>query len=441
MRILVLILQFPPDVNAAGRLMSELCDGLVERGHEVSVVTTFPHYAEFRISDTYRGKLAQRARHNGVEVLRLWVHASGRKQRMLDRFLSYASYTVLAAVACLLDIRRYDVILCSNGGFLPGLAAVLVGALKRTPFVLNVQDLYPETPIRTGQIRNRLAITLLRSLERLMYRRAARVAVIAPSFRDRLVAAGVPAENVTVIPNFADIDHIRPLRRDNDFARRHGLGDKFVVMHAGNVGYVYDLDTMLDAAALLAPQEDVLFLIVGDGVEKPRLQARAEALRLRNVRFLPYQPWQEVPWLRASSDVQVSLYRHGSATHSMPSKVYEIMASGRPLLASAEGETDIARLVEETGCGVCVEPEDAGELAAAVRRLHRDRESREAMGQRGRSQAEKAYAQVTVVAAFDALLGGAVRRGPHAAIGERRRPSSDTRPLVTPEASPGDTGG
>ena len=214
----------------------------------------------------------------------------------------------------------------------------------------------------------------------------------------------MPEEKISIIPNFVDTEFIRPLPKVNDFSRRHGLADKFVISHAGNIGYVYDLETMLDAAALLRSEKDILFLIVGDGVAKPGLERKAKALGLENVRFMPFQPYEDLPWLRAASDVQVSLYRHGSANYSMPSKVYEIMASGRPLLVSADTNSDVWNLVETTRCGLCIEPENAEQLAEAVLTLYRDLSLREAMGQHGRRHAERNYAKQVVVSRYNDLL-------------------------------------
>jgi colanic acid biosynthesis glycosyl transferase WcaI len=404
LRVLLFIIQFPPDVNSTGLLMAQVGEELISRGHDVSVVTTFPHYEHFRIWDEYRGRLFQRDRHRHMDVLRLWVYASGTKQRMLNRLASYVSFNVLATMAGLLSRPSYDVILCTNGSFFTGVTAYITGRVKHVPFVYNVQDLYPETPVAAGQLTSPRAIAMLERIERFMYRKADAVSVITPSFRENIVAKGIPPAKLHIIPNFVDTAFIRPLPKANAFAQAQGLAEKFVVMHAGNLGYVYDLDTMLDAAARVRGVPDVLFLIVGDGVARPGLQRKAEQLGLDNVRFLPFQPIEDLPCLRASADVQVSLYRHGSARYSMPSKVYEIMASGRPLLASADRESDVWNLINSTKCGACVEPQDAECLAEAVLTLYRDPALRERMGAAGREHAEQHYSRQRVGAQYEALL-------------------------------------
>jgi putative colanic acid biosynthesis glycosyltransferase WcaI len=405
MRILLPIIQFPPDVNPTGVLMAQLCEGLIACGHEVSVITTFAHYENFRIWEEYRGKLVKRDRERGMEIVRLFTYAPGKKS-MVNRLLSYVTFNVLATIAGVFSRSRWDVILCPNGSFFSGITAWLIGKAKGIPFIYNVQDLYPDVPIRAGQLRNRHAIAALKAIEGFMYRKADHITVIAPSFGDNLVSKGVPRGKISVIPNFVDTEFIRPFPKANSFAQQHGLSDKFVVTHAGNLGYVYDLDTMLDAASLLSSQKDILFLIVGNGVAKPALEKKAHELKLDNVQFIPFQPRESLPWLRAASDVQVSLYKNGAANDSFPSKIYEIMASGRPLLASSDGDSGIASLVKTAACGLCVKPGETERLAEAILDLYHNPALRETMGRRGRRYAEENHSKQVVIDRYHELLQG-----------------------------------
>jgi colanic acid biosynthesis glycosyl transferase WcaI len=420
-RILILVIQFPPDVNPSGVLMAQIGEGLVARGHEVSVVTTFPHYEKFRVADEFRGKLFERSSYRGMDVLRLYVYASGDKQKMSRRLVSYLSFNALASIAAVVSRQRYDVILCSNGSFFSGISSTLIGLVKGTPFIYNVQDLYPETPVQAGQLRSRFAIRLLEWLERFMYAKATHISVIAPGFRENIIAKDVPSPKVSTIPNFVDTQFIRPLARTNEFSDRFGLTHKFVVTHAGNVGYVYDLETLVDAASLLRLQSDMQFLIVGDGVARPSLEARVKALGLDNVLFLPYQPREALPLLRATSDVQVALYKKGASRYSMPSKVYEIMASGRPVVASADVDSDLWNLVADTKCGICLEPHDPTRLASAVMALYKDPQLRLRMGEQGRREVDRRYSVEAVVGQYDELIRSiAARRRPGARVLEHQ---------------------
>lgn len=421
MKILLQIIQFPPDVNSTGLLMARLGEELVARGHEVRVVTTFPHYERFHVPDEYRGRVLERSRYRGMEVLRLPVLTPGSKQRMTNRLVSYLSFNAGATLAGWLSRRPVDVILCTNGSFFTGVTAYLSGAPRHVPFVLNVQDLYPEAFVHAGRLRNRTAIAALERIEGFMYRRAAHVTVITPTFEEHLLAQGVPADKLSVIPNFVDTEFITPLPKDNPEARRLDLAGQFVVCHAGNLGYVYDLDTLLDAAALLREQRDILFLIIGDGAVKPDLERRARELNLPNVRFLPFQPLEALPGLRAACDVHVSLYRNGQGRYSMPSKVYEIMAAARPVLASADPASDITRLIHDVQAGVVVAPSDPARLADAVLTLYRDPGLREEMGRRGRREVEARYTLGVVADRYEQVLGSVIARS---AVAKGRRESA-----------------
>jgi len=401
-RVLLLVHHFPPDVNSTGQLMAQLGEGLVARGHEVTVLTTFPHYAEFRTWPEYRGKLWELGEYRGMPVYRVYSYAPGNKS-MRNRLGNYVSFNLSAALRALPLRHRFDAILATNGSFFTGVTGWLLAG-RRMPLIYNLQDLYPHVPIQAGQLTSRRQIAILRGVERFMYRHASHLTVITPSFREYLLGEGIPAEKVTVIPNFVDTEFIRPLPKDNEWSRRHGLADKFVVAHAGALGYVYDLGTMVEVAARLKNDPGTVFVIVGDGVQKAELEARAQALSLDNVRFLPFQPAEDLPLMRATFDVQVALYRPGAALHSMPSKVYEIMASGRAVVAGAEDGSDLRRLVEDAGAGVATDPGDVDALERSLRMLRGDGDLRERMGRHGRACAEAEYAQGVVVGQYDELL-------------------------------------
>ncbi len=404
MRILLLIIQYPPDSNPTGMLMAQVAVGLRDYGHTVDVITTFPHYAQFRIWPAYRGKLAARERGAAGDVLRLWVYASGAKQRMVHRLISYLSFNALATLAGMLARQRYDVILAPNGSFFTGIAAAVIGRLRGTPFVYNVQDLYPEVPVQAGQLTSHRAIDGLARLERLMYRLATRISVIAPAFYANLLAKGVPPAKIALIPNFVDTAFIRPLPRQNSFSQANHLDTYFVVNYAGNLGYVYDLDTVLHAAARLSKHPDILFQIVGEGVSKPDLEQRASELGLTNVRFLAFQPLEQLPLMRAAADVQLSPHRTGTTGYSLPSKIYEVMSSGRPIIVSADAGSDVATLVHQSACGLCVPPGDPAALAEAILTLYVDPDLRQTMGKAGRCYAEQHLSPQVIVDQYHHLL-------------------------------------
>ncbi len=404
LRILIVVNHYPPDVNPSGKLMHQLALGLRELGHTVDVLTTFPHYGSFRIEPGYRGRLFATEHVEGGRVTRVWAFASGQKHRMAHRLANYVSFNALASVVAVLSRRRYQVVLANSGSFFTGITGWVVRLLRRAPFIYNVQDIYPEVPVRAGQLRNPNAIRALEQIERFMYARAAHVTIISNEQRSVLLRKGVPAAKLTVIPNFVDTAFIRPLPKDNALSRQLGLHDKFVVAHAGNLGYAYDFESLLATAARMRDQPDILFLIVGDGVLRADLEKRVADRKLANVRMMAFRPEAELPFLRAAMDVQLSLYAKGATQSSLPSKIYEIMASARPAVVSAEPGSDLFNLVTAAGCGICIEPENSEELLEAIRTLYEDRAQANHLGQRGRDAVERSFSREAAVEAYAKLI-------------------------------------
>ncbi|MEA2453248.1 MAG: colanic acid biosynthesis glycosyl transferase WcaI [Actinomycetota bacterium] len=402
MRVLFQVHHFPPDVNSTGLLMAQVACDLVARGHDVTVVTTMPHYEGFKPWPAYRRKLFVTEELDGVRVLRVWSFTSGSKS-MIHRLLNYVTFNKMAALRGL-TAGPADVIFCTNGSFFSGVTGRFLSIVKRAPLVYNVQDLYPEVPIKAGQLRNPVAIRILRAIARYMYRAATVVTVIAPSFVRHLASAGIPTDKIELIPNFVDTEFIARGSKDNAFSHAHDLVDRFVVSHAGNIGYVYDLQVLIEAAARLDAMDDLVVLIIGDGVARESLQVHADRIGAANVRFLPFQDRALLPDIRATSDVQVALYKPGAAMDSLPSKIYEIMASGQPVLASAEPGSDLHELVGTTGCGLCIAPGDVDALVEALQQLHSDPALRKRFGDNGRTIAETTYSRTVIVDRYEEIF-------------------------------------
>ena len=404
LRVLIITNHYPPDVNPSGKLMHLLAGGLRDLGHTVDVVTSFPHYQSFRIEPPYRGRLIATEKVPGGRVTRLWAFASGKKQRMLHRLANYLSFNALATINGVFSSRTYDVVFANSGSFFTGVTSWVLRVLRRTPFIYNVQDIYPDVPVRAGQLRHGAAIKGLEHIERFMYSRAQHISVISEQQCAVLQRKGVPAAKISVIPNFVDTEFIRPLQKDNPVSRRLGLNNKFVAAHAGNLGFVYDFETILQAARALGSDPNILFLIVGEGVRRDELQHRIEELQLTNVKMVPFQPEADLPLLRAAVDVHLSLYLRGAVETSLPSKIYEIMASGRPAIVAAERSSDLCKLVDTTGCGICIEPENSTQLVSAIRRVSTDNAYAALLGQRGRDAAVRKFSKEAAVEAYAELL-------------------------------------
>jgi len=403
MRILLLSTYFQPDVASTGVLMTQLAEELAQLGHQITVITSMPHYDTNCIWEEYRGKLVQHDRHGPIDVYRLYLYVPNQKGRSLGRMLNYATFNTLSTISGTL-LGRHDVILVPSPPLTNGLSADLISRVRRIPFVYNVQDIWPDVVIRAGVMTNPRTISAFRRLERYVYRRATALVVISEGFRRNLLSKGVPPDKIHVIPNFFDTDFVRPLPRQNGFSASNGLDDKFVVLFAGNIGYSQGLETVLDAALLLRDLEDVLVLIVGNGVAKAGLEAYAQQLEVPNVRFLPFQPHEALPEMYASSDVCLVPLRRGFTNESVPCKVFTIMASGKPMIASVDEGSDTWQLVEQAQCGLCIEPENPQALAEAIRSLYSDPALRDRLGNNGRQHVVQHYTRKVVAKQYHDLL-------------------------------------
>ena len=398
MQILVLNQYFHPDFASTGQLLTELCEDLSGE-HEVTVVCGRPSYDPLETA-VGRRRFLTRDRHGRVTVLRTWSTSFPRRN-MGGRLVNYATYMV----SCLwgaFRADRPDVILTMTDPPLVATAALVVSRLRRAPFVYICQDIIPENALAVGQLREGLLTRGLAQLNRMLRARAAIVVAIGRDMRDKLVALGTPWDRIRVIPNWADGRAVQPLRDPSPFRAEHGWDSRFVVMHSGNVGRAQGLASLVEAAALLAEDTDILISIVGEGASKPALQERVRTLGLDNVVFLPYQPKDSLADSLGAADVHVVSWKRGLAGYALPSKIYGIMAAGKPFIAAIEEGSEPALLVEEHSCGIRVEPEDPRALADAVRSIRQMDVGQ--MGMRGRDAFERLFDRPIATAAYADLL-------------------------------------
>jgi colanic acid biosynthesis glycosyl transferase WcaI len=389
--------------------MTELAGELVALGHEVTVVTAFPHYAGNVIESRYRGRLIQRDEYKGIRVIRTYLYTSLRKRRSFVRILSYISFNLLSTLAGLFSGRQ-DIILAPSPPLTIGLSAYIISLVKGIPYVYNVQDIYPDVVIKLGILKNPFGKALFHWLEPFVYSCARHITVISEGFRANLLGKGVPQEKLTIIPNFVDVDFMHPLHRNNSFRHHFGLDSRFVVLFAGNVGHSQDLEHVLECAALLQDWDQIAFVIVGNGSRKQQLQDQARRMGLLNVHFIPFQSRKEVPYIYATADISLVTLRKGIGLDSFPSKTYTIMASSRPIIAAVDPGSDAWNLVQQTQCGLCVEPEQPQNLAEAIRALHADAALRGRMGNNGRKHVVQHYTREVVARQYHELLTSLTRR-------------------------------
>lgn len=384
----MLTLYYEPDIGANAVLISELAQELAERGMKITVITGFPHYADNTLESDYRGKIFANESRGNIKVVRTYLYTSPNKASFWVRFLNYVSFNVLSTVAGIFSGPQ-DLILAPSPPLTIGFSAAVIGFLKRIPYIYNVQDINPDVLIKLGILKNRLFIRFSKWLEKFVYRQAEMITVLSEGFRENLRSKSVPDEKLVVIPNFIDPDFVQPLPRNNDFRQKHHLQDKFVVLYAGNLGHSQNLEDLLDCASQLQEDRQLEFVIVGNGSRKPFLEDYARELALNNVIFLPFQPRDDVPQVYAAADLSLVTLKKGIALDSVPSKLYTIMASGRPVLAAVDPGSDAWNLVQEANCGICVPPEDPAALKAAIAELRSQPERIKALAKAGRAYVVK----------------------------------------------------
>ncbi len=395
-------MRFHPDLTGTGPLVTDLATNLAAMGDEVTVVTSMPHYGRRNIHSRYRGRLFQRENFQGVNVWRTFVYVPPNPKGFY-RAINYLSYTFMSIIAGILCGPK-DVILCVNPPITVGFSGWLVSLPHRTPMVYNIQDIWPDCIAIIGQLRNRLLFRIFQYLEKFLYKISARLTVLSHGMKQNLLNKGVRENKVTIIPNWADVDYIHPLPKENGFRAANGLNGHFVVMFAGNLGFIAVLNTVLDAAKLLQDDARILFVIIGRGNAKPDLIERAKALNLTNIRFLSTQPKEVLPQMLAAADISLVTLDRRLGQLNVPSKTYNIMASNRPVLAAVPLDSEIARLVQEAGCGVCVPPEDPKSMARAIKDLLSKPGELERYGKNGRSYVVANYSRPMLIRRYRELL-------------------------------------
>ncbi len=392
MRILFLCQYFPPEPGAPAARTHEHAREWVRQGHDVTVVCGLPHYPEGVVPPAYRGRLLFTEEVDGIRVLRCWLFATANRGA-LRRSLSFVSFLFMATLAALIKAGPCDVVAATSPQMLCGLAGWIVAALKRRPFVLEVRDLWPKQIIDLGVITHPVLVWPLSRLESFLYRRARVIVTVAQAASEDIIARGVSRYKVRTIPNGVDLDFFTPADRKNGVREAQGWGDRFVALYIGAHGLSQGLEVVLDAAERLKERADLLFVFVGAGARKAALADMAREKGLQNVRFLPAVPKEQMPAHYAAADLcLVPLLKRDVFLTNIPSKMFEIMACARPIVLGAAGQA--LQLLNESGGGVAVPPEDSQALAEAVAQWTGDPAAARRCGERGRNYAQAHFSRI-----------------------------------------------
>jgi len=372
-RLLVLNQYYAPGFEATAYLLSQLCSALAA-DFDVTVIT---------------GKLAApradpgRVTVDGVEVVRVHSTAFDRSNLPL-RALNYVTY-LAASLWSAVIAKKPDVVLCMTDPPVIADVALIVARRFRARLVVVSQDVFPEIAVELKRLESKPLVGLLRALIGFYLRRADRVVAIGETMRRRLEQKGAPPERITVIPNWVDTEAIRPAAKDNDWSQQQDLANAFVVMHSGNVGHAQDLDSLVRATTFLRDLEDLVVAVIGGGARHAALEDLVERLEADQVRFLGYQPRELLSLSLSAADVHVVGLARGLSGYVVPSRLYGVLAAGRPVIVAADAESETARVVLEEGCGVVVPPGRPELLAQAIRAAYDGELDLAEMGARGRA--------------------------------------------------------
>lgn len=398
LRVLVLNRSYWPDLEATGQLLTELCEDLA-RNCQVTVIAGLPNHT------FAKAELPERETRNGVEIVRV-RNRRYQKTSLWSRAVGLSSYLLLSTWKALRQPRP-DIIIAESDPPMLGFLGAILRRWHRCKLVNYLQDLHPEVGLALGRMRPGLLTAMLRHTTQVGLQAADRVVVLGQDMRRRVLARGVNDDRVVIIPNWSDTNAIRPEPPSRELRAAWGVGDAFVVMYSGNLGLSQNLNQVLDAAALLR-DKPIAFVLAGEGASKEKLQHRAAEEKLTNVRFLPYAPKEKLGESLGAADLHLVTLQAGLAGYIVPSKLYGILAAGRPYVAAVDAESEVAALTEQHGCGLRVPPDSPTELAAAILRCAADRSALERMGRAARVLGEREFDRTQAAGRFRATLASLV---------------------------------
>jgi colanic acid biosynthesis glycosyl transferase WcaI len=380
-RILFFSSCYKPDGGPLAPLIGLLAESLAKRGHDVTVISSVPHFPTGFVPASCKGWKVRRTVENGVRIIRIPLPSIGRK-KLTYRMLQFLVYQVGAMLEGF--FVKADAVISHTPGLEVWLPFTVHGLIRKRKTIYSIHDVYPDVGIRMGIFRSRCVISVVKALEESCIRNADRVRVLSKSFIQRIHEMGAKEEKIILIYDWVEICESRLGTKKNAFAREYGLNGAMKVFYTGNIGYIQGLDIVIEAAKILRENQNIRFVFVGDGGAKSDLENLASIYRLDNILFIPYQPRERMSDVLACADIGLVSLKKGHGFGALPSKIYTIMANGKPVIASIDEGCDAWDLVRRADAGLCVPPESPQELADAIVQITSSDAQPTVLGENGR---------------------------------------------------------
>lgn len=403
MKINLVCQYYPPEIGAPQARLSEMAMEWVKQGHKVTVLTGFPNHPTGIIPPEYKGKIFMEEYVNDIKIWRHWLYATPN-EGFFKKTVAHISFMITVILLSLFRGKRPDILIVSSPNFFSVISAYIMSRIRHVPYIFEVRDLWPGIFIELGVLKNRYLIKLLESIEIFLYRRAAGVVPVTQGFADNITRRGIPSEKIEVITNGVDLDTYTPNIINYSLRKELNLPlDTFILLYIGAHGISHGLQSVIEAAYLLRHDVGIHFLFVGEGADKAKLISLAQKKQLENVTFMKGQPRERVVLFYQLADACIVPLRNvqGLGTF-IPSKMFEIMASAKPIIAPLHGEA--ADILKRSGSAIVIPPEDTKTLTKAIETLKDDHERCKNMGIAGRKFVEKYYDRKVLARKYLALI-------------------------------------
>ena len=404
MRLLVITPHFEPDTAPTGIIVTSLVEQWAKQGHQIEVITSLPWYEKHEVENHWKGRLFRREETGPATVTRLHPFPQD-KNKLFRRLLSFLAFSFLAAIASVLKRGPFDAVVALSPPLTLGNVGKVAAVRHRCKLILNLQDIFPDVAVALGKIKSRSSIELLEKYEKFTYSGSDAITVLSKDLEENVnkktERIKIPP-HVEVVPNFLISSSIKPQDRLTKYREEHQLGEKFVVMYAGNLGNSQSFELITDAARRHDERDDIVYVVNGGGVMSDQLKQQAS--ELKNLVVVDYQPIERLSEVLATADLHLVLLRAGLGDMSVPSKIYSAFASGRPVLASVDPGTEIERMVTESEGGIAVPPDDFDSFIFALEGLIGNSELCEEMGKRARVWLENCHSSKAIADAYLDLI-------------------------------------